>query len=123
MVPPGPIDPASRSEAALGQRGLAYLTEVWSDQGWGVYRVREPTPLVAAPGRIPEGGVHPAPPARPGRTRIINRHGCVRPDPEPGAIDGLGPTADVWTILRVRRAGGYTLVAPYADSRGAVSAR
>ncbi len=40
-----PLDSGSQAEAGLISRGLPYLTEVWSDPDWKLYRVSAPTPL------------------------------------------------------------------------------
>ena len=41
-----------RREAELIAHGLPYLTEVWRDRHWLLYAVRDPAPMVAAPGRL-----------------------------------------------------------------------
>lgn len=44
-------DPDGR-EWALVHRGLPYLTETWHDSTWTLYRVDDPTPIVAAPASL-----------------------------------------------------------------------
>lgn len=54
--------------------------------------------------------------------RVVNKRGCVKPDPvvAPGQhrVKGQQPEVDVWTTLWAPSAGIYTLAAPYAASRG-----
>jgi hypothetical protein len=45
-------DPAAADEADLVAGGLPYLDRVWSDDQWGLYEVRRPTPLVSPPARV-----------------------------------------------------------------------
>ncbi|MFG2874657.1 hypothetical protein ACGFYU_06545 [Streptomyces sp. NPDC048337] len=48
----GPLDAASEREYALVRSGPPYLKEVWRDENWRIYRVREPVPLVDAPASV-----------------------------------------------------------------------
>ncbi|HSK28140.1 MAG TPA: hypothetical protein VK894_14615 [Jiangellales bacterium] len=45
-------DWAAGAEAALVRSGLPYLEPVWGDATWRLYRVRDPRPVVSAPGRV-----------------------------------------------------------------------
>ena len=40
-----PLETGGQAEAVLVQAGLAYLTPVWADDYWTLYRVANPTPL------------------------------------------------------------------------------
>lgn len=50
-LPDVPLDDAGRAEARLIERGLPYLREVWRNEHWRVYAVRDPTPLADDPVR------------------------------------------------------------------------
>ncbi|XXG10648.1 hypothetical protein WHN02_24950 [Micromonospora sp. SH-82] len=52
LAPDAPLDRWGRAEAALIETGLPYLREVWRNDTWRLYVVTDPTPLVAAPGRL-----------------------------------------------------------------------
>jgi hypothetical protein len=45
------LNPDPEYELVSG-RQLPYLTRIWSDTNWTLYRVESPTPIVAPPGRI-----------------------------------------------------------------------
>ena len=44
-LPDVPLDPAGRDEARLIRAGLPYLREVWRDEHWRLFAVRDPAPL------------------------------------------------------------------------------
>lgn len=48
-LPDVPLDSSGRYEAALLRRGLPWVTPVWSDAHWQVWRVRNSVPLVSGP--------------------------------------------------------------------------
>jgi len=48
-------DWAATAEADLVDAGQPWLEPVWSDDHWRLWRVRDPTPLVAAPARVLAG--------------------------------------------------------------------
>lgn len=45
-------DPAAADEAELVAGGLPYLEQVWADDEWRLYRVRNATPLVSPPAHV-----------------------------------------------------------------------
>jgi hypothetical protein len=51
-LPDTPLDPSSAQEGRLIRRGLPYLQVVFTSKHWTVYAVRDPTPLLAGPGRL-----------------------------------------------------------------------
>jgi hypothetical protein len=53
VLPAIPLDRWGRAEASLVRRGLPYLHVVWRNRRWTLLQVRQPTPLVAAPGTNP----------------------------------------------------------------------
>jgi hypothetical protein len=92
---------------------LPYLTKIWSDTNWTLYRVGSPTPIVAPPARIrdvdqssmtvdvPEAGTLPV------RVRWSKFLTADAPGPARGATvadDGYG-----WTILTAPVPGQYVL--------------
>jgi hypothetical protein len=48
----GPYDWAAPDEANLVRSGLPYLRGVWSDQGWTLYAVTNPRPVISPPGQV-----------------------------------------------------------------------
>jgi hypothetical protein len=51
-LPDTPLDPSSAQEGRLIRHGLPYLQVVFTSKHWTVYAVRDPTPLLAGPGRL-----------------------------------------------------------------------
>jgi hypothetical protein len=51
-LPRAPIDQGGRPEAALLRHPPGYLTPVWHDSNWQVWRVSHPTPLIAGAARL-----------------------------------------------------------------------
>jgi hypothetical protein len=51
-LPDTPLDPSSAQEGRLIRRGPPYLQVVFTSKHWTVYAVRDPTPLLAGPGRL-----------------------------------------------------------------------
>ncbi|TDD90690.1 MFS transporter [Actinomadura darangshiensis] len=49
VLPEQEVDWSAQDEAALVGGGQPYLTEIWRDEHWRLYRVARPTPLVDAP--------------------------------------------------------------------------
>ncbi|MET9290329.1 MFS transporter [Streptomyces sp. NPDC003077] len=45
-------DPAARAEAAVVASRQPYLTEIWSDENWRLYRVEDPAPLAEPPATV-----------------------------------------------------------------------
>ncbi|MFD0686953.1 MFS transporter [Actinomadura fibrosa] len=52
VLPEQEVDWSAQDEAALVEAGQPYLSEVWRDEHWRLFRVSRPTPLVAAPGTV-----------------------------------------------------------------------
>ncbi|MFG1999994.1 MFS transporter [Spirillospora sp. NPDC048911] len=52
VLPEREVDWAARREAALVRSGQPYLSEVWRDRHWRVYRVADPKPLADAPATV-----------------------------------------------------------------------
>jgi hypothetical protein len=109
-LPDGPAE----AEAALVRSGPEWLERVWGDRDWTVFRVRDPVPLVSAPGEAVRGDaaglVVRMPAAGSATVRIawspwLRAEGaCLRKDGE-------------WTRLTVERAGEYRIGSPYRFPR------
>lgn len=52
VLPEQENDWAAQEEAALVESGLPYLTEIWQDEHWRLYRVLRATPLVDRPASV-----------------------------------------------------------------------
>ncbi|MFB7555574.1 hypothetical protein [Streptomyces brevispora] len=117
----GKPDGPAEAEAALVRSGLPWLRQVWQDDGWTIYRVRDAVPLVAAPAAVVSGGeaelVVRVPEAGSVtvrlayspwlRAREVGGHGtggCLRQDGD-------------WTELTVPKGGTYRLDSAYSLSR------
>ncbi|WP_405716126.1 hypothetical protein [Streptomyces sp. NBC_00046] len=107
----GRPDGPAEAEAEIVRRGADWLEPVWQDAGWRIYRVREPVPLVSAPGSVVRGDdaslVVRVPAAGSVTVRIAYSPwlraaggGCLRQDGE-------------WTRLTVERGGEYRLDSHY----------
>ncbi|MGY1745636.1 hypothetical protein [Blastococcus sp. SYSU D00695] len=104
----------TRSELRLVRAGLPYLTEVWSDRNWTLYRVADPTPIVPAPLTlvettparmvvdVPDTGTHEI---RVRASRYLVAHGLD----DPATVACLGATGAGWVQLRVPVPGRYVL--------------
>jgi hypothetical protein len=103
----GPYDWVAPQEAALVRSGLPYLEEVWTSSTWTLYAVKNPRPVISAPGRVigrdgaslsvslPEAGEYVV---RVHWSRYLSTSaGCVRP-----AEGG-------WTTLVVEQPGRATI--------------
>ncbi|MGW1224282.1 hypothetical protein [Streptomyces sp. NPDC002530] len=116
----GKPDGPARAEAELVAAGQPWLTPVWRDAGWTVYRVHDATPLVEAPAqvvrgddaelvvRVPEAGSVTIRVAHSPWLRARGTDGaraCLRPDGE-------------WTRLTVPKGGTYRLDSAYRLPRG-----
>ncbi|MFF3765856.1 MFS transporter [Streptomyces sp. NPDC001922] len=140
-------DFAGQEEAKLVGAGVPYLTEVWSDRNWKIYRVADPTPLADPPAvvRHSDAGELTVTVRSAGPVLIrvpyspwlglVDRQGNRVESPEPDA-DGRGFTnlhgcltrtvrpapggapEDEWTELHAPRAGTYRIASPYQLPRG-----
>ncbi|MFW6694454.1 MFS transporter [Streptomyces sp. MAR4 CNX-425] len=45
-------DTGAHEEAKIVAKGQPYLTEIWADSNWRLFRVNDPTPLVEAPAEV-----------------------------------------------------------------------
>jgi hypothetical protein len=105
--PDQPLDVYGRSEAAVIGGGPAYLTEVWRDAHWRLFRVIDPQPLVTGGALVAVGPATvavdvPAPGPVTVRVRwsrwlTVTGGGCPRTDP------------DGWTTFEAAVPGRYTI--------------
>lgn len=106
--------PLARAEADLVTAGLPYLTEVWSDEHWQLYRVEDPRPIVPAPLALvsasPAEVVVDVPNTAEHRVRVRpNRYLVARSATDPDVAACLTPTQDGWVTLRAPAPGTYVL--------------
>lgn len=117
------LDYSAQDEAALIAGGLPYLREVWEDEHWRLYAVRDPAPLVDAPARVTHAGLDALAIASPRPATVRLR---VRWTPYWAVVAGdacVEPDGD-WTRVRIRRAGTVQLATRFAPGRiGARSPR
>ncbi|MFD5424803.1 MFS transporter [Streptomyces sp. NPDC127084] len=124
----GRPDVGAEEEAALVSAGLPYLTEVWSDADWRLYRVTDPAPLAGPSASVIRAGES-------GTVLTVRTAGQVRlripwspwlalVDADgrrlagPARRDGCLAEADGWTRLTAPKPGVYRIAAPYGLSRG-----
>ena len=114
-------DPVTRDrpEEDLVRSGLPYLTRVWADEHWTLYRVADPAPIVPAPlalvsatpaelvVAVPDTAVHQLQ-VRP------NRYLVARSTTDPETTACLVPTDDGWVTLSVPQPGTYTLAGDFS---------
>ncbi|MDJ0465115.1 hypothetical protein [Streptomyces sp. H27-C3] len=113
----GRPDGPAEAEAALVRSGPEWLEQVWRDDGWTVYRVKNATPLVSRPGTVVRGSdadlVVRMPSAGSVTVRVAHspwlraKGACLRQDGE-------------WTRLTVPKGGTYRLDSAYRLPRDEV---
>jgi hypothetical protein len=98
---------SGRGEAVLVTGGLPYLTEIWRNDHWRLYRVSDPQPIVAAPatltGQNATSVTFTAEAA--GNVVLRVRHYRWLRATGGAVVQSSGP----WTLVRVPDAGRYTL--------------
>ncbi|MET7618228.1 hypothetical protein [Streptomyces sp. NPDC005408] len=115
----GRPDGPAEAEAAIVRSGPVWLEQVWQDEGWTVYRVRDAVPLVSSPATVVRGDdaelvvrmrAAGSVTVRVAYSPWLRAKGaCLRQEGE-------------WTRLTVPRAGVYRLDSPYRLSRSGGSA-
>ncbi|WP_030740326.1 hypothetical protein [Streptomyces sp. NRRL S-31] len=131
-------------ERALLRRGMPYLTQVWGDANWQLFKVTDPTPL-AEPNAVVDRADEVEMTLRvrkPGRVlvripyspwlSVVDEQGksLKPPQASPGTpktyrnVNGCltqteeDANGDRWTVLLAPKAGTYRLAAPYQLPRG-----
>lgn len=56
VLPADEPDHAARLEAELISKGLPYLRQVWGDDNWKLYEVKDPTPIADPPATVERAG-------------------------------------------------------------------
>ncbi|MCX4526371.1 MFS transporter [Streptomyces sp. NBC_01551] len=138
VLPADKPDSGGEDEAKLVGEGLPYLQQVWGDRNWRLFKVHEPTDLVAGPATVVRASADRLviDVKQPGRVLVRIPH-----SPWLGLVDGAGkPVAppqakqpntagclfkaapdvegDVWTELLAPAAGEYRVAAKYQLPRG-----
>jgi hypothetical protein len=113
--------PLARPEADLVRSGLPYLTQVWHDDAWTLYRVDDAAPIVPEPLALvsssPDELVVAVPDTRTHRVQVRpNRYLVARSAVDPDTMACLAPTPDGWLTLRAPAAGTYVLAGEFALS-------
>ncbi|MGW9118100.1 hypothetical protein ACWGRV_15920 [Streptomyces sp. NPDC055663] len=107
----GRPDGPAEAEAEIVRRGADWLEPVWQDAGWRIYRVREPVPLVSAPGAVVRGDDASLVVRMPAAGSVTVR---IAYSPWLRADGGGRLRRDgEWTRLTVERGGEYRLDSPY----------
>lgn len=89
-----------------------YLRLVWHNRDWALYRVNNPTPVVAAPARVAyadQSALRIAVPRAGTFTIRIRRPQFLDVDSPPNTAAVLHPTRDGWAALTVTAPGTYVL--------------
>jgi hypothetical protein len=106
-VPDAPLSWSGRGEADLVTAGLPYLTPIWSDEHWRLYAVAAPRPIVASPATLAEqtaaSVTFDVPQA--GDVPVRVRYSRWLRASDGATVEAAGD----WTVVRVVRAGRYTL--------------
>jgi hypothetical protein len=115
-VPDARLEGASWPEAFLIRRGLPYLSGVWRNRHWRLFAVRDPTNLVAGPGRLTSltGDSFTLHATRPGRVLVR-----IHWQPYWALAHGFGcvsPAGD-WTLVEARTAERIEVVTAFALDR------
>ncbi|MFI0484600.1 MFS transporter [Actinomadura sp. 9N215] len=119
VLPEQERDWSAREEAALVENGQSYLTEIWSDDHWRLFRVLRATPLVDRPASVSELNSGQLVVDMPSSGSVL-----VRVSWSPwlrvsgGGGDACLARAGDFVRLKANRPGRYTLAARYNLSRG-----
>lgn len=103
-LPDTQLDPSSAREGALVRAGLPYLRLVFRSRHWRVYRVIDPTPLVAGPGTLRSLGSDDFTVRAHGPGRLVVRIHYTRYWTITQGSGCLSQAPGGWTALTVRSA-------------------
>lgn len=118
VLPHGRPDGPAEDEAALVRGVPSWLEQVWQDDGWTVYRVRDAVPLVSSPATVVGGDDASVTVRMPAAGSVTVR---VAYSPWLRASGACLRQEGEWTRLTVPRAGEYRLDSPYRVPRSAGS--
>ncbi|GAA4230356.1 hypothetical protein GCM10022254_24980 [Actinomadura meridiana] len=117
VLPEQERDWSARDEAAIVEDGQPYLTQVWRDEHWRIFRVLQSTPLVDRPASVHE----------------LNSGELIVDMPSPGSVlvrvywspwlrvtggDACLSRAGDFVRLKADKAARYKIAAPYSPHRG-----
>jgi hypothetical protein len=124
-----PVDYSAAEEAALIRLAPAYLREVWHDDHWRVFAVRDPTPLASGGARVtrmdpdavdlrvPRAGTYTVRVRFTPYWRTLERGTCVDAHRSRGADGQDPPAGDAWTTVSATAPGRVRLRAAFSLSR------
>jgi hypothetical protein len=117
VLPEQEVDWSAHDEAAIVEGGQPYLTEVWKDEHWRVFRVARPTPLVDGPASVRELNSGELVVDMPSSGSVLVR---VSWSPWLGVTGGDACLARAGEFVRMeaRTPGRYTIAARYGLHRG-----
>ncbi len=117
VLPEQEVDWSAQEEAALVEKGQPYLTEVWRDEHWRLFRVAAPTPLVDRPASVHELTAGELVVDMPSKGSVLMR---VSWSPWLSATGGDACLAREGDFVRLtaREPGRYTIAARYGLHRG-----
>lgn len=136
VLPADKPDSGGEAEAELLRGGLPYLSQVWGDENWRLFRVDAPTSLVSGPAKVVRAGADQllVEVSAPGRVLVRIPHspwlGLVdaagkpvappRDENTSGCLFKAAPDAagDAWTELLAPAPGEYRVSAKYQLPRG-----
>jgi hypothetical protein len=124
VLPNGTPDMAGVAEAKIVKSGQSWLTPVWHDPGWTVYRVADPQPLATPPATVQSATPALLTVQVPQAGAVLLRIpyspwlGIEGVQGAGGMVHGCLEQSGAWTKLFVPRAGTYHIGARYALTRG-----
>ncbi|MEZ0067207.1 hypothetical protein ABIA32_003220 [Streptacidiphilus sp. MAP12-20] len=119
VLPTAPLDPAADTESAVIESHPGWLSEVWRNPHWQLFRVADPLPLGDPPARVQHAGVADLEVALPAAATVRLRVAWSPWLAVSGPASACLAQDGAWTSLRASGAGVYRLTAPYAWPRGA----
>jgi hypothetical protein len=106
-VPDAELSWPGRAEASMINRGLPYLTQIWSDAHWRLFRVANPQPIVPAPATLVAQSATSVTfdvPTASDVTIRVHHYDWLTVDNHAVVL-----ASGDWTLVRVPAAGRYTL--------------
>ncbi|MHA6761361.1 MFS transporter [Streptacidiphilus sp. PAMC 29251] len=120
VLPDTPFDYASAAEARIVAAGQPWLTPVWSDAHWKVYRVTDPLPLADAPAAVIDAGQAELTLRVPSAGTVLVRIAWSPWLSVLGANGGCLAPSGPWTQLTVNAPGTVRIGTSYARSPGSL---
>ncbi|WP_246178812.1 MFS transporter [Actinomadura decatromicini] len=117
VLPEQEVDWSARDEAALVEKGQPYLTEIWRDEHWRLFRVLRATPLVDSPASVAKLNAGKLVVDMPSSGSVLMRVSWSPWLRVTGGEACLERAGD-FVRLKADRPGRYTIAARYALHRG-----